>query len=262
MIRQSLILLLIFSPCWLFSQDSVIVRTDTSNCGDAQIIFNNRCVDTTFPVSFVHVHENETTALEAANYMIDSLKKGCFTTWQCQQQRFVDFKLKNKLYRFDPNRIYTLAGVKATLADNGNYSTQAALEVQRIAEEFKEKFVTEYKIVVALHNNTNGGGLSINSYKKGAANARDAKAVFVNIQQDADDFFYTTELAYYTFLKAKGFNVILQNNATVKDDGSLSVFCGEQQIPYLNIEAQEGHLTQQIKMLTTVLQMLEELKSE
>jgi hypothetical protein len=119
--------------------------------------------------------------------------------------------------------------------------------------------VIGYKLVVALHNNTNAGSLSVNSYKKGAVYARDAKAVFVNIKQDADDFFYTTELAFYNFLKKKGFNVVLQNNATVKDDGSLSVFCSDQKIPYLNIEAQEGHLIQQNRMVGVVLQMIEEL---
>lgn len=254
--KQFLVLLFLNYPVLIFSQHTSTSNNDTIFCGNAAIVFHHRCADTQNGISFVHVHENETTAVQAANYMMDSLQKGCFTTWQCQQQRFVDFNLNDTQYRFDPNRIYTPAGIKATLASNGKYSPAAALQVKSIGEEFKKNYVNGFALVVALHNNSDGGGLSINSYQKGSVYAKDAKAVFVNPKQDTDDFFYTTNLSYYNFLKSKSYNVVLQNNATVRDDGSLSVFCGNQQIPYLNIEAQDDHLSQQIKMLKIVLELI------
>jgi hypothetical protein len=40
------------------------------------------------------------------------------------------------------------------------------------------------------------------------------------------------------------------------DDGSLSVYCGKLGIPYVNVEAQHGHLVRQLKMLIFAFQEL------
>jgi len=254
-------MLLTGMPCLGFTQDMPQTASDTIFCGDARIFFYNRCYDDTVTkISFVHVHEDETTAVAAANRLMDTLHRGYFVTWQCQQQRFVDFKQQGIHYRFDPNRIYTPAGIRATLKNNaGNFSDSAALAVQAVADTFLRKYIDGNRLVVALHNNTDEGGLSVNSYKKGGAYSRDAKQVFVNAKQDADDFFYTTEPAYFNFLKTKGFNVVLQHNVNVQDDGSLSVYAASHRIPYINIEAQIGHLQQQIKMLRAVFDLDDKL---
>ncbi len=246
-------------PLLGFTQDTAQTALDTVFCGDTRIVFYSRCLDdTATKISFVHVHENETTAVAAANLLMDTLQRGCFTTWQCQQQRFVEFKLKGVQYRFDPNRIYTQTGIKTTLKSNkGAFSDSAMLSIQVIADVFLRKYIDSNRLIVALHNNTDAGGLSISSYKKGNAFSSAAKQVFINPKQDADDFFYTTEVAYFNFLKTKGFNVVLQDNVKVPDDGSLSVYAATYHIPYINIEAQNGHLQQQIKMLSTVFQLID-----
>lgn len=260
-LKQFWVFFLFSFPLYSSAQDTTQTYAETMFCGDARIIFISSCnKDSTQKISFVHVHENETTALEAATKVLDKLQKNCFVTWQCQQKRFVDFTLDGVQYQFDPNRIYTQAGIEATIRANKRaYSPAAASAVKQVADTFLKKYIDSNLLVVALHNNTNGGGLSINSYKKGGIYSRDAKQAFANAKQDADDFFYTTEASYFSFLKRKGLNVVLQDNANVKDDGSLSVYCAANNIPYINIEAQEGHLVQQVKMLRAVLELTGQL---
>ncbi|MDR0289129.1 MAG: hypothetical protein LBH78_03695 [Rickettsiales bacterium] len=48
----------------------------------------------------------------------------------------------------------------------------------------------------------------------------------------------------------------MQNNKAVEDDGSLSVYAGENNIRYSNVEAEHGHLEQQIDMLSALHSVL------
>lgn len=259
--KQFWTILIFYCPFFAFTKDATDTGSDTAFCGDTRVIFKSRCSnDSLQRISFVHVHENETTAVEAMARLLDTINKGCFVSWQCRQQRFVDFKLDGITYRFDPNRIYTAAGINATLrSNNGVYSKPATSAVKKVADRFIKNYVDSNLLVIALHNNTNRGGLSINSYKKGGVFSRDAKQVFMNPKQDVDDFFYTTDVACFNFLKSKDFNVILQDNAGMKDDGSLSVYCATKRIPYINIEAQDGHLKQQVQMLTAVSELISQI---
>jgi len=50
----------------------------------------------------------------------------------------------------------------------------------------------------------------------------------------------------------------LQNNKSVTDDGSLSVFCGNEKIVYVNIECEFGHYTEQESMLEKIIKILKE----
>ena len=62
----------------------------------------------------------------------------------------------------------------------------------------------------------------------------------------------------YEKFKNLGYNTVLQNNATMTDDGSLSVLAGQQNIPYVNVEAQHGHLEEQVEMLFVLMEVLDE----
>jgi hypothetical protein len=215
-------------------------------------------------ISWVHVHENETTSVAATRALIDSLGKGCLVSWRhspdsLQPQRYVSYQLGKQQFKFDPNRIYTPEGLKKTLQANGAYSKPGFTAAQRVARQFISKYVDGNRLVVALHNNSDGGGLHIKSYLPGGEYANDAAEVFVNEAEDIDDFFYTTDRRIFDFLKARGFNILLQNNASVTNDGSLSVYCGYQQMAYLNIEAQQGHLQEQKRMMLAVFDMIETL---
>jgi hypothetical protein len=73
------------------------------------------------------------------------------------------------------------------------------------------------------------------------------------------DFFYVTDQRFFDYLKARNFNVTLQDDAHVPDDGSLSVYFARRGIPYVNVEADTHHLREQIEMVRTAVQMVHAL---
>ncbi len=245
--------------CFVVAQNGLAGVTDSIACGDAMIRFQTKCGQPQTGIRWVHVHENETTAVQTAYAIIDSLNLGCFVSWQCEADRYVTYKLQGKTFKFDPNRIYTSKGLEASLRTNGEWSKPGFRAAKKVADTFISHYINGNKLIIAMHNNTDSGGLQIKAYQQGGEYANDAAEVNISPTEDIDDFFYTTDKRIYDYLAAKGFNILLQNNATVTDDGSLSVYCGYQGITYLNIEAQHGHLEQQKRMMLAVYQMISEL---
>ncbi|MCU0396159.1 MAG: hypothetical protein MUF29_09625 [Chitinophagaceae bacterium] len=227
--------------------------------GNQQVIFRQYGTPAQSDIRWLHVHENETTSVEAARALMDSLGTGSLVTWVHSGNRYVSYKLHGKDFKFDPNRIYTPEGLEATLRANGAWSRAGYRAAHKVANHFIKQYVDGNRLVVVLHNNSDSGGLHIRSYLPGGEYARDAAEVAVSDTEDMDDFFYTTDRRIYEYLKAKGFNILLQNNENVTNDGSLSVYCGYRNMAYLNIEAQLGHLQQQKRMMLAVYQMIEEL---
>ena len=251
---------LLFINCkQLPAQTEFSTGIETQKLGNTTITFNTSCAAEQPGIRFIHVHENETTAVEAAYKMMDKYRRGCFVTWQSRGDRYTNFKLDSSIYKFDPNRIYTPKGRKESLTANGEYSEEADSLVAAVANIFLSNYIDSQRLVVALHNNTEGGGLTINGFKKGGPYASDAKKVFVNKAKDEDDFFLTTDIRIYHYIKNQGYNILLQDNANVADDGSLSVYAGHKSISYLNIEAQHGHLQQQLEMMDVVQEMIDHL---
>lgn len=238
------------------SQGNFSTGRATTWCGDTPVTFETSCAMEQPGVQFIHVHENEKTAVEAARKMLEKYGQGCFVTWQSGNDRYVRFQVGNRQYKFDPNRIYTPKGRKETLTANGGYSPEADANVEAVASLFLQNYVDNQRLIVALHNNTDKGGLTINGFKKRGPYARDAKKVFINKQRDEDDFFFTTDPDIYHYIKNKGFNILLQDNERVADDGSLSVYSANKKIPYLNIEAEHGHLQEQLEMIDVVQEMI------
>ena len=79
----------------------------------------------------------------------------------------------------------------------------------------------------------------------------DAKKISVNAFRDADDLFLTTDSILFHQLSAKNYNCIWQDNENVSKDGSLSVYCGENGIRYLNCETEHGKTGQYLEMIMT-----------
>jgi hypothetical protein len=61
-------------------------------------------------------------------------------------------------------------------------------------------------------------------------------------------------------MSAMGYNSILQDNVKVYKDGSLSVYYGEQNRRYINIETQHGKTVQYKEMLGKLMYFLDEEK--
>ena len=217
-------------------------------------------------ITFLNLHENEQASVMAAKEVLAKHALFSLTELKARHTRFLQFSYKGRDYAVDPNRIFTTQGAEATLHKNSHYLSEehfkeALLQVRQFAQNLTESFVDNKRMVVALHNNTEGEPLSIISYKSGDQQKNTA-AVHMNLRHDPDDFFLTTEKRFYRFLKAKGFNVVLQDNDNVEDDGSLSVYAGKKKIPYINIEAQINHQAEQEEMIEAVLLLVKTQVSE
>ena len=197
-------------------------------------------------VSFINLHDDENTSVDAGQDFV-SRYGGTLLQLQHSGKRHFAFMLNGRSFSFDPNRIFTPAGLRATLQKQGIYSEDAAYEVKKMANSLLMNYVDEKKLVIALHNNTERG-LSILSYKKGGLEGKNAARVYVNSSMNPHDFMLTTDASFFHYLKRKKINVVLQHNKPA-DDGSLSVYAAKMKIPYINIEALHGHEEEQIKML-------------
>lgn len=217
--------------------------------GETQVSIVNNFASVHSNVLFINVHADETTSIEA-------LKLHCTTNavnycyLQHDTTRRIFYTLSNEQFTIDPNRIFTNVGRTKTLKDGGNFSKKANRALKLFAEHILD-FIQNKKTIVALHNNTNDN-YSILSYLPEGDESANTKFIYVNPEMDPDDFIYTTDLGIYKTMKKSKVNVILQNNNTCIDDGSLSVYCGKHNIRYVNIEAEEGHLNEQLDMINRV----------
>lgn len=199
-------------------------------------------------VVYFNMHDDENTAVEAGKVI---LKKhgGYLAELAGKGERLIRFTLDSVQYTFDPNRIFTERGIQKTLEKNGPYSPAAHREIRQFVEDlFQYVFIEDLRIMVTLHNNSEDG-YSLNSYLPGEIFEKDASRYYLNPALDPDDFYFVTEVEAFEFFKMENQNVVLQDNMKVTDDGSLSVYCSIRGIPYINVEAQEGHLGKQINML-------------
>jgi hypothetical protein len=249
------ILLYLFSSLAASSQDTNYIKRYI--LGGTRISILGTCYnDYSRSISLLNVHDDENTSVEAAEQHLQQTG-GMLTQLKHSGKRSVVFKLQGKGYAVDPNRIFTAIGIKNTLLKFGRYSSAAAREVKRFADTLLRNHVDDKKLVVALHNNTDEG-FSILSYQPGGTEALNAEKVYNNPEMDADDFVLTTDSCVFERLQEKQINVILQDNKKVKDDGSLSVYTARKKIPYINVEAQDGHLEEQVKLLEALQEVIDE----
>jgi hypothetical protein len=202
-------------------------------------------------VLFVNVHANELTSVAAMYRYPDDIN---FIHLEQSAQRHIHFNLNDNQYSPDPNRIYSDSGRVLTIGEQVLF-LDSALSVTKELSKRVIDFVDDYKMIVAMHNNTDSF-YSILSYQEGGAEAQNTKLLHVNPNLDPDDFIYTTSIVLFERFRSIGLNVILQDNDNCVDDGSLSVYCGKNGQPYVNIETQHGHLDEQLELMKIVLEEL------
>lgn len=190
--------------------------------------------------AFIHLHQNEVTALRAAKAVIRH-EGGSVLTLVHSGKRNIVFSLHHKRYEFDPNRIFTDVGIKKTLKRFGRYTPAAHAEVKKLAH--KIKMLLPKGKIIAVHNNHS---YSLKNYLPGHHLADDARAFNVNTQRHYRNFYLVTKKHDYLRLKQLNFNSIWQA-WNVTDDGSLSVYLANSD--YINVEAGYDQLTAQMNML-------------
>lgn len=241
------------------TQDSTSLTT--WRLGNATITIETTCIPPcSDSISFINVHENEVTSVFAAREFLKDFG-GRLTVLQQDKERYLSFYLNKQRFVVDPNRIFTTDGVRATLGTLSKYNAEAARQTEGLAKQLLTQFIDGQKLVIALHNNTDSN-YSIASYIDDGAEAINAREVFINDEMDADDFVVTTDSAIFYQVKELNINVILQDNEKLKDDGSLSVYAGKKGIPYINVEAQEGHMEEQLEILKSLAPIIAQYRTK
>lgn len=190
--------------------------------------------------NFIHLHQNEKTALIAAKNYIKT-HGGSLVTLQHSGTRNISFTMNHKHYEFDPNRIYTDSGIKKTLSEFGNYDNKSHQEVRKLAKKILSLLPKDN--VIAVHNNRN---YSFKNYFPGHENAKDAKLLNAEKKGFYRNFFLVTKKHEHKRLARKRFNSILQS-PRAEDDGSLSILFKDKN--YINIEAGYNQFKAQMKMI-------------
>ena len=206
----------------------------------------------------INLHDDEMTAVNAARAILEQ-RGGTIIKIENNAQRMIRFKFKGLSYCFDPNRIFSLKGINSTLTANGKINPLAITQVQQFASLLLDMIPDSTSCVIALHNNSNGS-FSVKTYERGGKRETDAKQVYADNWQDADDIALTTDETIYNKMSSFGYNSILQDNINVNKDGSLSVYYGELNRRYINIETQHGKTAQYKEMLGKLLYILDEEK--
>ena len=204
------------------------------------------------PYILLNIHEDERTSINAA---LDITKEygGEFICLNSSGNRNISFGLDNKIYKFDPNRIFTKTGIIKTLKNLNGYSENAESEVNKFAKFILNEITQDSGYIISVHNNTEDS-YSADSYY--GEYKQDGSKVYLNKSDDPDDFFFVTRNGDFQYLKSKGYNVVLQDNENVRDDGSLSVYCGKNNIPYVNVETQDGKYKKQYEMLEAIIEKI------
>ena len=202
----------------------------------------------------INLHANEITSVQAARSVLEETG-GTLIKIENKQQRVIRFRLKGINYGFDPNRIFSRVGIEQTLKENSRVSPDAVEEVEKFAQRILSLIPENTSCIVALHNNTEEA-YSVRSYLPGSDRETDAKAVYADSLQDVDDIVFTTDSLLYWKMAERGYNSIWQDNENAKRDGSLSIYCGERNRRYINVETQHGKLGQYVEMLHKLLSII------
>ena len=206
---------------------------------------------------YLNVHEDERASVAAAEQLLAS-RPGRLVHLEHDGGRRITFRLGQKKFSIDPNRIFSEPGIQASLRPK--QPSRRRDEAKRNVAAFADELVTQLhlkneRIVVALHNNTNRGDLGI---ERLAAKKRKNGLEAVNIArgQDRDDFYWVTEKHVYDELVGGGWNVALQAS-DAPDDGSLSLWCALNGVRYINVETQDGKVARQLRMLEAIQPLLD-----
>lgn len=202
---------------------------------------------------FINLHDDEITSVDATKRILEE-HGGVLIQIENNEQRNIRFKLGRHYYKVDPNTIFSEDGIKKSLDQLGRTSDRAVSEVEKLGQRITQLIPEDAKCIVALHNNT-PDFYSVTEYTAGNKRSADSKKVYINDEQDVDDFFLTTENNLYEKLADKGYNIILQDNKHCTDDGSLSVYCGKKNIRYVNCETEHGKTSQYYEMMKDLVEV-------
>jgi hypothetical protein len=209
---------------------------------------------------YINLHDDEMTAVNGAKKLLEKYG-GFLIRIENYRTRNVRFKMDGRYYTFDPNRMFSHTGVIQTLTIHGRVDDRAASEVERFANRILQLIPRDPTFIIALHNNSNGK-YSINNYLPGNMREKDAKLLYKNAEEDPDNIFLTTDSVLFRQLAdEKKYNTIWQDNANARKDGSLSIYCGERNIRYVNCETEHGQQERYDVMIASAVHHIQQIKT-
>ena len=238
----------------LGSAQSDHMKNETIVLGDSSVQLVKAFNAPQSKILFLNVHEDEQTSIDVAKAFAEGHLIN-FAYLHHQLTRRVFFNIGVTEFSVDPNRIYTRKGRRRTIEASRPRFFRGNRTAAKLATAILE-LIKPYRIIVTMHNNTDEA-YSIRSYLQGGGEAKNTAEIHLSNRWDPDDFIYTTSADFFNHLKAEDVNVVLQDNVNFVNDGSLSVYCGINDIEYINIEAQKGHFDEQLKLTEIVYHMLE-----
>jgi hypothetical protein len=245
------------------------------------------------PITFFAPHYNEQIGRTLAREIIGKRGGRLIEIESLDEKgnpaRQLRFIFQGRNYSVDPNRIYTENGLRCS-----GFSPEVSAAIKSFTAELLKiilapgggKLRDGEKFLVAVHNNSD-----VNRLKDAGARARDltayafsryarafgsggnnfheqADGVYLsNVEADEDNFFFISTPAFLGFFAEKGFNAVLQKPAAKLkssncgiDDGSLSVFAGLRNLPYINVEADAvSGAARQLQMLEALYELWQKL---
>jgi hypothetical protein len=291
-IAQILIVVLMFfivATLAVSASAGTVKRTHQIKLGESTVNVNVYENAGAASVTFFAPHYNEQTGTNLAKDFV-AQKGGRLieiesTDERGRAQRYVKFALAGKNYAIDPNRIYTDNGRSCGVAAESAEAVRAFADelLKLIFDADGRSLRAGERFVIAVHNNTDVSAKaqkaqtadltavafiraqSTRHLSHGAFEAQ-ADGVFLsNTETDEDNFIFLSSPAQMGYFAEKGFNVVVQKPSSklrsqqcTIDDGSLSVFSGQNSIPYICLEADGvSGAARQRQMLEAVYALLQ-----
>lgn len=178
-------------------------------------------------IRYLALHDSEDAAFDGG---LDAIKNGgLMVVLENNEQRYLFERNKNKTTDIDPNRIFMPESQYFALG-------------QSILSHLK---LSKNSVIVSLHNNSPNSGFGMNNIKKYGATDISCKNDTENknlywLPYNASNKKNVIALAD-NLCKKNTFNVVLENVPPIgKGDGSLSIYAGNKDYKYINIEIKAG----------------------
>jgi len=197
---------------------------------------------------FIRLHGDEKEAQQVGCWWVEHFG-GLFVDVD-HETRTAEFNYHDTVISFDPNRIFSKEGIKATLED---YQSSSSLEIIKEIEKYSRAILAycdSVNCVIALHNNKD---FNINYYVKGGENYDPAVRVHINPHENPNNLILVTSERDFNYLKKYNLNLISECVDSQDHTGSLSEYCKRKTIRYFNIETQHGELAKQKALLKLVV---------
>jgi hypothetical protein len=202
--------------------------------------------------SFMWVHHNEKSAGKTLKYALSEYKgHSLYISNNDKRNLYLSYGRRN--YFIDPNRIFTARGVSKFLTrHHKSLSRKGRKSLTKRITDIRETILTSIdwhknKYLIVLHSSRPGSDFSIEEF-----NRKNSYLTYTNPDHNPKNLFFTTSLQDYYFFKSKQFNVVYQRS--IEDDGSLSIYAAKNNLPYINIEVEEGNDEVQKKMLDLAIE--------